>query len=205
LSQDLVEAGITVEPFFISTRDKPFDANKFYSVSRLSRIPFSAGQYPQSVLITTNIVEEENMGDEPFTLPESISITKIEDMLAQMRFHEVPKRSLFSIPFHIADGFTIGIKGYVTTSSFRCSAIHTYRDRYGLVTEQKKGSYQYFVDLGDRLEIAISKTVYVDEANQSIWLSSIPRLTHDIFFLLLGHGGRSGHVQDGVWPHYWAW
>lgn len=49
------------------------------------------------------------------------------------------------------------------------------------MTEQKKGSYQYFVDLGDRLEIAISKTVYVDEANQFILFSSIPRLTDDIF------------------------
>lgn len=67
--------------------------------------------------MTTNIVEEENMSEDPFILPESISITKIEDMLAQMRFHEVPKRAIFSIPFHIADGFTIGIKGYVTTSS----------------------------------------------------------------------------------------
>lgn len=130
--------------------------------------------------MTTNTVEEENMSEDPFILPESISITKIEDMLAQMRFHEVPKRAIFSIPFHIADGFTIGIKGYVTTSSFRRSAIYVYRDRYGLVTEQKKGSYQYFVDLGDRLEIAISKTVYVDEAGQFILFSSIPRLTHDI-------------------------
>ena len=39
--QDLVEAGITVEPFFISTGVKPFDVNKFYSVSRLPRILFS--------------------------------------------------------------------------------------------------------------------------------------------------------------------
>ena len=71
-------------------------------------------------------MEEENINEDPFTLPESISITKIEDMLAQMRFHEVPKRSLFSIPFHIADGFTIGIKGYVEDvifAAFRNSSI----------------------------------------------------------------------------------
>ena len=35
--------------------------------------------------------------------------------------------------------------------------------RYNLVTEQKKGSYQYFVDLGDRMEAAKSRTMYVDE------------------------------------------
>lgn len=39
-------------------------------------------------------------------------------------------------------------------------------DSYGLVTEQKKGSYQYFVDLGDRMEVAKSKTVYVDQVGQ---------------------------------------
>lgn len=31
--KDLVQAGIVVEPFFISTDDKPFDVSKFYSVS----------------------------------------------------------------------------------------------------------------------------------------------------------------------------
>jgi len=35
--------------------------------------------------------------------------------------------------------------------------------RYGLVTEQKKGAYKYFVDLGDRMEVATVRTVYVDE------------------------------------------
>ncbi|KAK2467237.1 hypothetical protein APHAL10511_000786 [Amanita phalloides] len=126
---DLIEAGITLEPFFISTEDKPFDISKFYS----------------SILVTTNIVEEENMSNDPFILPESISISKVEEMLAQMRFRESPKRALFSVPFHLARDFTIGVKGY------------------GLVTEQRKGTYQYFADLGDRMEVAISKTVYVDE------------------------------------------
>ncbi len=31
------------------------------------------------------------------------------------------------------------------------------------MTEQKKGSYKYFVDLGDRMELVNSKTRYVDE------------------------------------------
>lgn len=30
------------------------------------------------------------------------------------------------------------------------------------MTEQKKGAYKYFVDLGDRMEVAQSKTIYVD-------------------------------------------
>lgn len=30
--QDLTQAGVSVEPFFISTDEKPFDPTKFYSV-----------------------------------------------------------------------------------------------------------------------------------------------------------------------------
>ncbi len=43
--------------------------------------------------------------------------------------------------------------------------------RYGLVTEQKKGSYKYFVDLGDRMEVSASRTVYVDEVHKdtNVW------------------------------------
>ena len=44
-------------------------------------------------------------------LPTSISITRIDDLLSQMRFHEVPKRALFSIPFELGKGFVIAVKG----------------------------------------------------------------------------------------------
>jgi ATP-dependent DNA helicase 2 subunit 1 len=64
----------------------------------------------QSVLLPNNLVEEEENTD-PSVLPESISISRIEDLLSQMRFHEVPKRALFSVPFQLAENFTIGIKG----------------------------------------------------------------------------------------------
>ncbi|KAJ3512006.1 hypothetical protein NLJ89_g3774 [Agrocybe chaxingu] len=130
---DLTQAGVTVEPFFISTEDKPFDVSKFYS----------------SVLLPTNLEDEDELQQDSSILPESISISRIEDLLSQMRFHEVPKRALFSIPFELANGLKIGIKGY------------------GLVTEQKKGSYKYFVDLGDRMEVATVKTTYVDEDRQA--------------------------------------
>ncbi|KAL7279454.1 hypothetical protein ACG7TL_007297 [Trametes sanguinea] len=128
---DLMQAGVTVEPFFIGTDEKPFDPTKFYS----------------SVLLPTNITELDEITDDgpaPM-LPESISITRVEELLDQMRFHEVPKRALFSVPFTFAPGLTIGVKGY------------------GLITEQKKGAYRYFADLGDRVEPVISRTAYVDE------------------------------------------
>ncbi|GBE90053.1 ATP-dependent DNA helicase II subunit 1 [Sparassis crispa] len=128
---DLVQAGVNLEPFFISTAEKPFDVSKFYS----------------SVLLPSNLVDDEE--SDATVLPESISITRIEDLLSQMRFHEVPKRALFSIPFQLAKGFVIGVKGY------------------GLVTEQKKGAYKYFVDVGGSMELANPHTLYVDEERQT--------------------------------------
>lgn len=53
-------------------------------------------------------------GDNTSLLPESISITRIEELLEQMRIKEVPKRTLFCIPFHLAEGFAIGVRGYVS-------------------------------------------------------------------------------------------
>ncbi|KAI0926332.1 hypothetical protein AcV5_008825 [Taiwanofungus camphoratus] len=128
---DLTQAGVNVEPFFISTEERPFDPSTFYS----------------SVLLPTNLAEENDA--DASILPESISITRVDDLLSQMRFHEVPKRALFSVPFELAKGFVIGVKGY------------------GLITEQRKGSYKYFVDLGDRMEVATARTVYVDEDRQT--------------------------------------
>ncbi|OAX41910.1 Ku DNA-binding complex, Ku70 subunit [Rhizopogon vinicolor AM-OR11-026] len=130
---DLTQSGAQVEPFFIATPEKPFDPSKFYS----------------SVLLPNVLNDDDDDNEDTGVLPESISITRVEDLLSQMRFHEVPKRAIFSIPFRLADGFVIGVKGY------------------GLVTEQKKGSYKYFIDLGDRMEVANSRTVYLDEDHQA--------------------------------------
>jgi ATP-dependent DNA helicase 2 subunit 1 len=115
----LTQAGVTVEPFFISTEEKSFDVSTFYSVNRildydgrlhgLNLYLFSQ----QSILLPTNLGDEDELQEDSSVLPESISISRIEDLLSQMRFHEVPKRSLFSIPFKLANGFTIGIKGLV--------------------------------------------------------------------------------------------
>lgn len=115
----MTQAGVAVEPFFISTEEKPFDVSTFYSVNRILEYD---GQLhglnlylfsQQSILLPTNLGDEEDLQEDSSVLPESISISRIEDLLSQMRFHEVPKRSLFSIPFKLANGFTIGIKGLV--------------------------------------------------------------------------------------------
>jgi ATP-dependent DNA helicase 2 subunit 1 len=105
-------------------------------------------KFPQSVLVSDSSEDE----DVDF-LPAEVSISRIDDLLAQMRFHEVPKRALFSIPFELATGLVIGIKGY------------------NLVTEQKKGTYKYFVDLGDKMEVVESRTTYVDEVCGRLYVS----------------------------------
>ena len=65
----------------------------------------------QSVLLATNLNDSDEPGEDGQILPESISIGQIEELLAQMRFHEVPKRSQFAVPFELANGFVIGVKG----------------------------------------------------------------------------------------------
>ncbi|KAG6816666.1 hypothetical protein H0H87_004026 [Tephrocybe sp. NHM501043] len=156
---DLTQAGVAVEPFFISTPEKPFEVSKFYS----------------GVLLPTNIGDDDEDIDpsDPSVLPESISISRIEDLLAQMRFHEVPKRSHYSVPFKLGEGLTIGVKGY------------------GLVTEQKKGMYKYFVDLGDRMEVATVRTVYVDEAREA----EVDK-TKMLYGMSLGDAVATGNDED---------
>lgn len=61
------------------------------------------------MLVPDSFGEDEE--DSPSILPESISITRIDDLLSQMRFREVPKRSQFNIPFEIGNDFVIGVKG----------------------------------------------------------------------------------------------
>lgn len=73
----------------------------------------------QSVLLATNLTDSDEPGEDGQILPESISIGQIEELLAQMRFHEVPKRALFSVPFTLAPDFTIGVKGWVIPAGIK--------------------------------------------------------------------------------------
>ena len=61
------------------------------------------------MLLPTNLVDDDE--EETGVLPESVSVGRIEELLAQMRFREVPKRALFSVPFELAENFVIGVKG----------------------------------------------------------------------------------------------
>jgi ATP-dependent DNA helicase 2 subunit 1 len=98
----------------------------------------------QHVLLPGSIDPESEVDE---MLPESLSITRITNLLDEMRFYEIPKRAHFNVNLMLADNFVIGVQGY------------------SLVTEQKKGAYKYFADLGDRMEVAGSKMYYIDEVS----------------------------------------
>ncbi|KIM88015.1 hypothetical protein PILCRDRAFT_3721 [Piloderma croceum F 1598] len=138
--RDLTHACVAIEPFFISDAQNPFDTSIFYACVLL----------PNNLSLSSLDEDSKDFTEEERTiLPESISITRIDDLLAQMRFHEVLKRAHFSIGMELGAGLVIGVKGY------------------GLVIEQKKGAYKYFVDLDDRIEVAGVKTLYLDDDQQA--------------------------------------
>jgi ATP-dependent DNA helicase 2 subunit 1 len=121
---------VTIEPFFIGSPNKPFDPTKSY-VNILSRNTESSA---------------DNDNEDLQVIPDVIQ--GFGRLLEDIKIRETPKRALFSIPFTLGDGFTIGIKGY------------------GLITAQKKGNYTYFYDRGrDGLVEAHSRAVYFEDVS----------------------------------------
>jgi ATP-dependent DNA helicase 2 subunit 1 len=121
---------VTIEPFFISTANKPFDPTISY-IEILSRnTDSSADDHNEDLQLIPDVIQG------------------FDRLLEDIKIRETPKRALFSIPFTLGDGFTIGIKGY------------------GLVTPQKKGNFKYFIDRGrDGLVEASSRAVYFEDVS----------------------------------------
>ncbi|KAF8322618.1 ku70-like protein [Clavulina sp. PMI_390] len=128
--EDLVAQGISIVPFFISTDEKPFDVNKFYAPV------FTAG------------------GNDEDTLPFGDVCEGFEGVIAEMRIREMAKRAMWSIPMEIADGLTIGIKGY------------------GLVMEQRKPQHRYMAGSGATAEEVVSRRTYFDKEQQNTILDA---------------------------------
>jgi ATP-dependent DNA helicase 2 subunit 1 len=93
--------------------------------------------------------DEENI---PQVVPNVIE--GIAQLLEEMVFRLAPKRSQFSIPFSLANGLNIGIKGY------------------GLVVEQKKSYPKRFLDVDGELKELDSKTSYIVEVRGSLFYGS---------------------------------
>ena len=135
---------MTIEPFFIGTPEKAFDSTKSY-VDILSR---------------NTDPSADNENEDLQIIPDVIQ--RFDRLLEDIKIRETPKRALFSIPFTLGDGFTIGIKGY------------------GLVTPQKKGNHKYFVDRGrDGLVEASSRAVYFEDVSgDSCRMRILTLMTH---------------------------
>jgi hypothetical protein len=67
--------------------------------------------------------------------------------------------------------------------------------RYGLVTDQKKGAYKYFVDLDEGMEVVTVRTAYIDEVYQLFFQDPIRKL----IISFAGPRSGSGKVKVAVW------
>lgn len=98
-----------------------------------------------------------------------------EQVIAEMRIREMPKRAMWSIPMEIAEGFTIGVKGSAKSPTVimtlpQLILMHS----YGLVTEHKKPHYKYMSASGANTEEVVSKTVYYDKVCHFAVLHPVP-------------------------------
>ncbi|KAF9507144.1 hypothetical protein BS47DRAFT_1398864 [Hydnum rufescens UP504] len=123
--EDLAAQGIALIPFFISTEDRPFDISRFYAD------------------VLSGGAEEDEIS------PFSDVCEGFDQVIAEMKIREMPKRSVWSIPLNIADNFVIGVKGY------------------GLVTEQRKPNYRWMYTQGETGAEVAPRTVYFDEEQQT--------------------------------------
>ncbi|KAF8520514.1 Ku DNA-binding complex Ku70 subunit [Gautieria morchelliformis] len=122
---DLSASGVMVMSFFIAPDQGTFDRTKFWNH-----------------VLPSPDAEDENATDQ---MPDVI--TELDSLVQEMKIREMAKRSIFSIPMHLADGFTIGVKGY------------------GLVTQQTKPNYKYFSN-ERTMEEAKSKVIHYDPEYQ---------------------------------------
>lgn len=118
---DLSASGIIITPFFIQRVGKTFDRSKFWD----------------------QVLPPEDPGEDDINGQRPDIITELESLIQEMKIRELPKRAVFSVPFHLANDLTIGVKGY------------------GLVTQQSKPGYKYFT-AGRTMEEVKSKVTYYD-------------------------------------------
>ncbi|KAG0267084.1 X-ray repair cross-complementing protein 6 [Mortierella polycephala] len=120
-AKDLQAFGIKIELFDIDKPDEKFDRKNFY----------------KDILIDE--MDDENEGD----APQENTSAKLDELLQRVQRKEVKKRSLFNIPFIIAPGLEIGVKGY------------------NLVMTQTKGIHRNVYTLGESVREVQTVTSWV--------------------------------------------
>ncbi|KAK3318470.1 SPOC like C-terminal domain-containing protein [Apodospora peruviana] len=96
-AKDLYDLGVLIELFPVSHKDKKFDLSKFYDDIIYRDPEADAG--------TSDEVKTSKSGD---------GLTLLNSLISNINSKQTPKRSYFSnLPFELAPGLTIGIKGYM--------------------------------------------------------------------------------------------
>lgn len=95
-SQDLYSLGATIEPFFITTEEKPFSVTAHYS-DILSR---------PAVSVASDDPEER------IAVPIPTPLSGFKRILSEISIREAPKRAFFHITMTLGENFEIGVKGY---------------------------------------------------------------------------------------------
>ncbi|KAI8384252.1 SPOC like C-terminal domain-containing protein [Radiomyces spectabilis] len=118
-AKDLWDVGIRIELFGLDQSDgHHFDYKLFYSEIMAMEDEEADGDDDESRLDSKDYQS---------------SMNKLEELMQKIRRKEVKKRSQFRIPFHLAEGLTIGVRGYA------------------IVMEQKKGTPKKVVTSGRQL------------------------------------------------------
>ena len=115
-SQDLEDLDILIEPFFVARNEwEIFNLDHFYGVSWTRYIELNRnwlGCYACQPLL----IRESDDRDAPSMSVQQDLQTTFDTMRRQMLTKESTKRKAYTIPFEIATGLTIGVKGFVTPS-----------------------------------------------------------------------------------------
>ncbi|KAF9196946.1 X-ray repair cross-complementing protein 6 [Haplosporangium sp. Z 11] len=120
-AKDLQAFGIKIELFDIDKPGEKFDRKSFYK----------------------DILVDEMDDENEDNVPQEDTSAKLDELLQRVQRKEVKKRSLFNIPFIIAPGLEIGVKGY------------------NLVMPQTKGVHRNVYTLGESVREVQTVTSWV--------------------------------------------
>ncbi|KAF9977627.1 X-ray repair cross-complementing protein 6 [Actinomortierella ambigua] len=146
-AKDLSEPGISIELFDLDRKTHPFDRSLFY----------------ESILIDSfggsgNDDEEEAAGDSVGSFKDpsapSSTVAKMSALLERVHRKEVKKRSLFKIPFKLAPGLEIGVRGY------------------NLIMKQNKGQHRNVYTKGEVVREVVTTTSWICADSKQFLLQS---------------------------------
>ncbi|KAF2198884.1 DNA-dependent protein kinase [Delitschia confertaspora ATCC 74209] len=99
-ARDLYDLGVIIELFPISRPGHGFDRSKFFDDLIYPTSPSD----PDALALTSSTTKISGSGD---------GISLLQSLLSSINSKATPRRALFSIPFEIAPGLQIGVKGFL--------------------------------------------------------------------------------------------